>query len=81
MLLISSSFPVIVGLIPFLPGGLVLIEGSFVSVFASFSVPLNLGMAATLIERGISFVLISMVGAGAFSYLGVKMATKPAVQK
>ena len=80
-LLVASSLPVIVGLIPFLPGGLVLIEGSFVSVFALFSVPLNLGMAATLIERGISFVLSTMVGAGVFSYLGVKMAKKPQGQR
>jgi uncharacterized protein (TIRG00374 family) len=81
MLLVASSLPVIAGMIPFLPGGLVLIEGSFVSVFALFSVPLNLGMAATLIERGISFVLSTMVGAGVFSYLGVKLAAKREVQK
>ena len=77
MLLVSSSLPVIAGLIPFLPGGLVLIEGSFISVFALFSVPLDLGLAATLIERGISFVLSTIVGALVFSYLGVKMAKKP----
>ena len=81
MLLVSSSLPVIAGLIPFLPGGLVLIEGSFISVFALFSVPLDLGLAATLIERGISFVLSTIVGALVFSYLGVKMAKKPQSQR
>mgnify|MGYP005621666791 CR=1 FL=1 len=77
MLFIAASLPIIVGLIPFLPGGLVLVEGSLISIFALFGVPLNLAMAATLIERGISFVLSTMVGAGVFSYLGVKMARKP----
>lgn len=80
ILLIASSLPTIVGIIPFLPGGLVLVEGSLISVLALFGVPLNLAMAATMIERGISFFLSTVVGAVVFSYLGVKMAAEPEVQ-
>ena len=79
MLLVASSLPIIVGLIPLLPGGLVIVEGSLMSIFALFGVPLNLAMAATVIDRGITFVLSTIVGAVVFSYLGVKMAAKPEV--
>lgn len=79
-LLVASSLQVIVGLVPLLPGGLVLVEGSLISIFVLFGVPPDVAMAVTLIERAIVFALSSIVGAGAFSYLGVKMAAKPNVQ-
>jgi uncharacterized protein (TIRG00374 family) len=80
VLLVAASLPIIVGLIPLLPGGLVIVDGSLISIFVLFGVPLNLAMAATVIERGITFALSTIVGAGIFSYLGVKMAAKPEVQ-
>jgi uncharacterized protein (TIRG00374 family) len=79
-LLVASSLEIIVGLVPLLPGGLVLVEGSLISILALLGIPLDVAMAATLIERGITFVLSTIVGGGVFSYLGVKMAAKADVQ-
>jgi len=79
-LLVASSLEIIVGLVPLLPGGLVLVEGSLISILALLGIPLDVAMAATLIERGITFILSTIVGGGVFSYLGVKMAAKPQVQ-
>jgi uncharacterized protein (TIRG00374 family) len=79
-LLVASSLEIIVGLVPLLPGGLVLVEGSLISVLALLGIPLDVAMAATLIERGITFILSTIVGGGVFSYLGVKMAAKSETQ-
>ncbi len=79
-LLIASSLEIVVGLVPLLPGGLVLVEGSLISGLALLGIPLDVAMAATLIERGITFVLSTIVGGAVFSYLGVKMAAKSEVQ-
>lgn len=73
-LLLASSLPVLVGLIPFLPGGLVIVEGSLVAMFAARGVPLDVAVAVTMVERGISFVLSSIVGGLVFSYLGIRSA-------
>lgn len=79
-LLVASSTPIIVGLIPLLPGGLILVEGSLISILVLFGVPPNVAMAATVIDRGIMFAMASIVGAGAFSYLGIKIAAESKVQ-
>jgi uncharacterized protein (TIRG00374 family) len=81
LLLLASSLPVVMGLIPFLPGGLVIVEGSLVALFVSHGVPLEIAMAVTIVERGISYVLSSIVGGAAFSYLGISTAGCPAPQE
>jgi len=79
-LLGASSLPIIIGVVPLLPGGLVLVEGSMISIFLLFGVPPDVAIAATVIDRAITFAMSTIVGAGVFSYLGVKMATKHEVQ-
>ncbi len=81
VLLLASSLPVLLGLIPFLPGGLVIVEGSLVALFAAHGVPLEIAVAATVIERGISFVLSSVVGGAVFSYLGIRIAVPVETQE
>lgn len=71
MLLLATTLPTIAGLVPFLPGGLVLVEATMLSVFTFFKVPLPTAVAATVLERTISLLLSTLVGAGALSYLGL----------
>lgn len=73
VLLLAATLPLILGLIPFLPGGLVIVEGTMVGVFVACGVPAAIAVSATLVERGISYLLSTLVGAGMASYLGVKI--------
>lgn len=75
MLLLASTFPIIAGLVPLLPGGLGLVDAAFISIFRLFF-PLDIAIAATVIERAISFVFSTFAGAGALSYLGIRLWSK-----
>jgi len=71
--LLAVTVPLLAGIIPFLPGGLVLVEASMVGVFVACGIPLTIAVSATLVERAISYVLSTIVGAAAVSYLGIKV--------
>ncbi|MCQ8898663.1 MAG: flippase-like domain-containing protein, partial [Hadesarchaea archaeon] len=72
MLLLATTLPTLAGLVPFLPGGLVLVEATMISVFTFFGVPFLTALLATLLERAISLVMSTVVGAGVLSYLGLR---------
>jgi hypothetical protein len=73
MLLLASTLPTIAGFVPLLPGGIGLVDATFVSVFMLFGFEPHVALAATLIERAISYVFSTFVGAGALSYLGIRV--------
>jgi len=74
--LLAVTVPTVAGIIPFLPGGLVLVEASMAGAFMACGIPLTIAISATLVERAISYVLNSIVGAAATSYLGIKVWKK-----
>lgn len=80
VLLLASSLPVVMGLIPFLPGGLVIVEGSLLAMFVAYGIPLETAVAVTIIERGISYLLSSIVGGVAFSFMGWRSTRYQSVQ-
>ena len=71
--LLAVTIPLLAGAIPFLPGGLVLVEASMVGVFLACGIPPYIAISVTLVERSISYLLSTIVGAAATSYLGIKM--------
>ncbi|MEM4187860.1 MAG: flippase-like domain-containing protein [Candidatus Hadarchaeum sp.] len=72
MLFFALTLPALVGLIPVLPGGLGTVDATILSVFLLFGAPLQVAISATLIERAITLVFSTILGAGAISYLGIK---------
>jgi len=74
--LLAVIVPTVAGIIPFLPGGLVLVETSMAGALMACGIPLTIAISATLLERAISYILSSIVGAAAVSYLGIKVWKK-----
>jgi uncharacterized protein (TIRG00374 family) len=75
LLLLAATIPPIVGLIPVLPGGLGTVDMAYFFIF-TFEFDPTVAFSAIVIERTITYVFGTLVGAGALSYLGIKIWTK-----
>lgn len=64
---------VLVGFIPFLPGGIGLIDGTMILFFASAGIPSGISAAATVIERLISYWMTTFLGLLTIPYYGVNV--------
>ncbi len=73
MLLLAVTIPAFVGLVPLLPGGLGTVDAAFFFIYTGFGVSPSLALSAILIERAITYVMATLIGAGALSYLGVRI--------
>jgi hypothetical protein len=73
MLMVALTIPAIVGLLPLLPAGLGTVDVTVFSIFLMSGVPRSIAMSAVLIDRSITLVFGTLIGAGALSRLGIKM--------
>lgn len=71
--LLGATVPFILGLIPFSPGGLIYVEGGMTGLFILFGISRNVATSAVLIERSISYLISTIAGGIAASYLGLKI--------
>ncbi len=76
ILILASTLPQVAGLVPLLPGGVGVVEATLVTVLMWFEIPAGLAMSATLIERSMSYLFSTLFGAGALSYIGLKVWKK-----
>jgi len=76
MLLLGITLPPMAGLLPLLPGGLGHVDVTYVAVFVLLGAPLEIAILVTFIERVISLVFGTIIGAGALSYLGIRAWAK-----
>jgi len=72
-LLLGLTVPPLAGLVPFLPGGLGLVEVTYFSVFVLTKVPIAKAGLATIFDRLIILVIGSAIGACVLSYMGIRL--------
>lgn len=75
LLLLAATIPSIVGLIPVLPGGLGTVDMAYLFIFTLEFDP-TVAFSAIVIERAITYVFGTLAGAGALSYLGIRIWVK-----
>ena len=76
MLMLAVTVPAIVGLVPVLPAGLGTVDAAFYFTYTSFGVDPTVAFSAILIDRMITLILGTLIGAGALSYLGIRIWAK-----
>jgi hypothetical protein len=81
MLLLAITIPWMAGLIPLLPAGIGTVDAAAFLIFAQFMPPglYSIAIAAWLVERAISFLFATAIGAFALSYLGIRAWIKPGI--
>jgi uncharacterized protein (TIRG00374 family) len=62
VIVIAYAADAVVGAAPLLPGGIGLVEGALVVALVGGGIPFAAATAAVVIYRGISFVLVTVVG-------------------
>ncbi|MGC9517829.1 MAG: UPF0104 family protein [Methanomicrobiales archaeon] len=72
LIIIAEVFVIasLIGLIPFLPGGLGAIDGIMIVLYSYAGVPPSISAAATVVERLISFWMTSIIGIAVIPYFG-----------
>lgn len=75
MLMLAATVPAIVGMVPVLPAGLGTVDAAFLTIYTIFGFG-SIAVSAIVIDRMITLILGTLIGAGALSYLGVRVWTK-----
>jgi uncharacterized protein (TIRG00374 family) len=72
MLMLAATVPAIVGLVPVLPAGLGTVDAAFYFIYISSGFDPTTAISAILIDRMITLILGTLIGASALSYLGIR---------